>query len=286
MLCCIFKNKELSSKSKKSKHLKKDDFLINKKIYSNQGSYGKIHTCTWKKTNKQYIVKIINNNTSSQKEVQINSVFNNEYIGEFLGFFEDKKSLYLIFEKYEGGDLYDLINSHGTRLEENVAKYYVKQILTGLCYIHKCDIIHRDIKLSNILIDDKTNTIKIIDFGCSEYTTDKDENLVGSPGFFAPEILLGNYTTKCDIWSLGCIVFIFLFGFNPFNPSCKYKQDTIIKNIMKGFNSEIKESFGAFFPKSIPISRNAMDFITNILVLDPDSRMSAEECLQHPWFMN
>ena len=289
MFRCLFgkcrdmeKNKESTQILQNEKFLK-ENFMITNREYGIKGSYGKIRICLNKQDNKKYIVKIIKNDKKGKKEAKIYNSMDNIYIGKCIGWYEDKKYIYIFSKKYNGGDLYDLIVSRNGKIQEDEVCHLTKQILMGLEYIHNLGIIHRDIKLSNILVDKNTN-IKIIDFGCSEYIEDQDNNdIVGSIDFMAPETLSGNYTKKCDIWSLGCIIFICLFGFNPFNPSSKNTNYKIIQNILKGFEPCVRYGYGAWFPENIKVYENVMDFISNLLVLDPVQRFTIEEALYHPW---
>lgn len=109
---------------------------------------------------------------------------------------------------------------------------------------------------------------------------------VGSPSFIAPEVLMGSYNEECDMWSLGCVVFIMLFGFNPFNPKAipaLQNKDLICENILKGFSAEVRPGYGAFFPETVPVSEKAKDFISNLLTLDWHHRMTVDEALAHSW---
>jgi serine/threonine protein kinase len=99
-------------------------------------------------------------------------------------------------------------------------------------------------------------------------------------------MIMGVYDEKTDMWSLGVVVFILIFKFNPFNPygyqSNRYSEK-ICRNIMKGFSPEVKKGYGAFFPEKTPQNESIRDFISRLLVSDPEKRMSPKQALNHPW---
>jgi serine/threonine protein kinase len=105
-------------------------------------------------------------------------------------------------------------------LEENVVKIYIKQILQGLGFLHKCGVIHRDIKGANILIT-KHGKVKLADFGVAVKIEESKKSIsaAGSPYWIAPEIIVGECdpTIKCDIWSLGCTIIELLSGNPPYH---------------------------------------------------------------------
>lgn len=134
---------------------------------------------------------------------------------------EDQANLYLVMEYADKGDLLSFIKSNGT-LSEMMALNFMRQIAEAVEYLHyeKC-IAHRDIKLANILLSSKNHTIKLADFGLSNFY-DKEKNLLktscGSPCYSAPEVLVGaKYNPLAsDIWSLGVVFYSMIEGCLPF----------------------------------------------------------------------
>ncbi len=119
----------------------------------------------------------------------------------------------------EGGSLASLVRK--SPLDEDVAKIYVKQILNGLSFLHKQEVIHRDIKGANILLT-KSGEIKLADFGVAVKLEDNQKTIsaAGSPYWMAPEIISPGGeqpSVKCDIWSLGCTVIELLTGNPPYH---------------------------------------------------------------------
>jgi len=196
-----------------------------------------------------------------------------------------KKHVYIVMEKYEGGDLFDVVMSKGGKCTEDFTKKVIRQVLKGLEYLHQSGIAHCDVKLSNIMFDH--GIVKLIDFGVSQIVSEEGLHAeVGSPSFIAPEVLMGSYTEICDMWSLGVVVFILLFGFNPFNPRALpalQMRARICEAVLRGFTPIVRKGYGAFFPECIPVSEDARDFIAHLLTLDWKTRMTSSEALQHPW---
>lgn len=150
-------------------------------------------------------------------------------------------------------------------------------MLSCVNYCHKNNIVHRDLKPENILLEPSKefDQIKIIDFGTSlVYDPEKqlDEKL-GTPYYIAPEVLNKSYNSKCDIWSVGVIVYILLSGQPPFNGS---DDKEIMKKVREG-----KVHFDG--PQWQKISTEAKNFIKRLLTYDPEKRPDAEQAMTDPW---
>ncbi len=145
--------------------------------------------------------------------------------------FEDKKFIYLVTEFCEAGELFDEIVKR-QRFDERDAAIIIKQLLSAIAYCHSKSVCHRDLKPENILIDNKeTLSIKLIDFGTSQKfdTEEKMELILGTAYYIAPEVLKGEYDEKCDVWSIGVILYILLSGEPPF-PGSNDKE--ILKHVV------------------------------------------------------
>ena len=165
-------------------------------------------------------------------------------------------------------------DSHFT---ENEAAHVTKQVLQAIAYCHQMNIAHRDLKPENVLIDVKNRgQIKVIDFGTSHHYDPNSKvmhQMYGTPYYIAPEVLSGTYTEKCDLWSIGVMLYIMLSGRPPFNGN---SEDVIIKKVKVGswdFRGTIWDT----------ISEQAKDLISCLLKKDPEQRLSAVDALQHPW---
>jgi serine/threonine protein kinase len=263
-----------------------DDVYQLQQMLKTQGSHGKVYEGQNIKSHEHVVIKYIPQKVINFLEIECLRTFSHPNIVRCIELFETKDGTYVVTEKCEG-DLFDLIDLKGGRFRsETEVSNIVRQLLLGLQYIHQKNIVHCDLKLSNIIYNYETDSvIKIIDFGSSQYLEEGRflEIIVGSTSFIAPEVLSGSYNKACDLWSIGCIVFCMLFGYNPFNPDTKLDRDQVFRNILKGFNSEIQKGFGSFFPTHIRVSSSARNFISNLLILDWRNRMTVEEALKHPW---
>jgi len=190
------------------------------------------------------------------------------------------------------------VNKNKKPFPEEIVKYIIKNVLKGLYSLNSQNIIHRDIKLSNILInylnnDDLINEnilnaeIKIIDFGFAKYLK-KDElanSIIGTPFYMDPKILHGfileknekkySYNMKVDIWSIGIMAYYLLLGVFPFKGK---KYEYLVENI------ENKEFIFPLNKNKINLSKEAINFIENCLNLDEEQRASSEELLNCKWF--
>lgn len=189
--------------------------------------------------------------------------------------FETQKYLIIIMEYISGGDLLSYVKKRN-KLTESVAKYIFRQIITSLDYTHCQNIVHRDIKLDNILLDIHGN-IKICDFGVSKYIKARKEIMYdqcGTPAYIAPEILKGQgyEGPPVDFWSAGVVLYAMLSGTVPFKTT---DMNELHRMILRGEYSQIEG-----------VSKEANNLISSILEVDPRKRFTAEEILNHPWLMN
>jgi 5'-AMP-activated protein kinase catalytic alpha subunit len=185
---------------------------------------------------------------------------------------ETPKKLYLIMEYASGGELFEFIVKH-KKIKEKEACRFFQQLVAGVEYINKLNVVHRDLKPENLLLDHKFN-IKIVDFGLSN--TFKPGELLktacGSPCYAAPEMIAGKRYEglKADLWSCGVILFAAVCGYLPFEDS---NTNTLYKKILAG---------DFHFPKFI--SPEVKDLLKGILNTSPEARMGIEEIRQHLWF--
>ncbi len=165
------------------------------------------------------------------------------------------------------------------RFSEKDAAIVMKQVLSAVNYCHSQSIVHRDLKPENILLEDKDSdklVTKVIDFGASQ-VFDPDEKLTerfGTIYYISPEVLKGDYGEKCDLWSLGVILYILLCGEPPFNGD---SDDKIMAKILKG-KFDFKQNVWS------TRSNESKDLISRMLTFKYDDRISAEDALQHAWF--
>lgn len=249
------------------------------------GSYGQVYKAKKKSTNEFFSMKII---SKAKKDSSLNELLNeisvlknldHPHIIKIFEYFETKDKIFIVNELCEKGDLQKYIEKEKI-IKEKIVKKIIKQLIMILNYLHKNRIIHRDLKLQNILIEDSTDdnfSIKLIDFGIS--TEIKGYNLTESIGtvlYVAPEVILSDYNEKCDIWSIGIIMFYLLSGKLPF---AGINQKEIMQKVIVG---ELK------FEDAIwnTVSENAKNLIKNLLNKDYSIRINAEQALDNVWFKN
>ena len=167
-------------------------------------------------------------------EIDILKNLNHPNIVRLYEVYENKSSIFLVTELCDGVELFDEIAKR-QKFSELEAAIVTKQILQAIAYCHAQNVAHRDLKPENVLIDTKNKgSIKVIDFGTSHaYDTENHtmHQIYGTPYYIAPEVLVGNYDEKCDLWSIGVILYIMMCGRPPFGGS---NDDQIIAKVRRG----------------------------------------------------
>ncbi|KAJ8598221.1 hypothetical protein CTAYLR_005529 [Chrysophaeum taylorii] len=215
---------------------------------------------------------------SLQEEVAVLRSIDHPNIIKLYDFFEEKKMYYMVIELMEGGELFERIVKK-TFYNEKEARDLIRILLDALAYLHHRNIVHRDLKPENLLLKSPYNDfdIKLADFGFAKQVNGKSlDTQCGTPGYVAPEILKGTkYGSEVDMWSCGVIVYILLGGYPPFhddNHAILYRK---IKAADYTFEPQYWEQ----------VSDDAKDLIRKMLVVNPDSRLTADQALRHPWFL-
>merc|ERR1719203_488000 len=191
-------------------------------------------------------------------------------------------TILLVLEYAPGGELFDILY-YTSALKEIVARTYFHQIINGLEACHNANVVHRDLKPQNLLLDSKFN-LKITDFGLSKIIqSDADAVMkttyVGTRGYQAPELLLNQkYDLKCDIFSVGVILFILMAGYPPFEQASK--NDKWFKPLMKG---NVDKFWKAHAKSAIAKIPEARDLLTKMLTFDPKERIDIEGIKAHAW---
>jgi serine/threonine-protein kinase SIK2 len=207
------------------------------------------------------------------REVYILKKLKSRFVVKILEVFENNENFLIVMEYMQGGDLLNYLKLHGKMSEDQCKKIFY-QVVLGVQAVHKHGILHRDIKLDNILLDKSMNHIKICDFGVSklvhkgEIITDQ----CGTPAYLAPEIVLdkGYEGFWSDIWSLGVLLYCMVCGTVPFKAN---NLQDLHKAILVG-KFELPEY----------LSANLKHLIRSVLVIVPNRRMPIEKILKHRWF--
>ncbi|KHN06128.1 Mitogen-activated protein kinase kinase kinase 1 [Glycine soja] len=205
-----------------------------------------------------------------EQEIALLSQFEHENIVQYIGTEMDASNLYIFIELVTKGSLRNLYQRY--YLRESQVSAYTRQILHGLKYLHDRNIVHRDIKCANILVD-ANGSVKLADFGLAKATKKLNDvkSCKGTAFWVAPEVVKGKntgYGLPADIWSLGCTVLEMLTGENPYSP---LESMQALFRIGRGEPPHVPDS----------LSRDARDFILQCLKVDPDERPSAAQLLNH-----
>jgi calcium-dependent protein kinase len=234
---------------------------------------------------KKAFIDLQEDEKNFMKEIAILRTLDHMNILKIYEFYQDEKCFYLINEYCNEGDLFEKIQQGP--LNEYSVCYIIKQILSAIDYCHDNNILHRDLKLESILIESfeniiiKNENIELLNIKISDFSSArsfrKHKNLtkkVGTPYYIAPEVLNRNYNEKCDIWSIGVLMFMLLSGKPPFWGD---SDKEIIQMVKEGKMDFRKNEWNN-------VSNDAIDLIHNMLRYDSKKRFSAFECLKHVWF--
>ena len=253
------------------------------------GSFGNVYLARNKYTDEKVALKQIKKSSANllsdgeiKDEIEILKKLDHPDIVRIIESFNTRNSYILITEYCEGGELFDQVKN---QLSETQIAVIFKQLLSGLAYLHSNNIVHRDLKLENILIHEieKSKTtgedlfnIKIIDFGTARIfdKNRKPQSIVGSSYYIAPEVLRQKYNKECDLWSVGVILYMFIVGHAPFD-GCD--DEEITSNIQKGVYRKNDRRW-------IKSSKEVKDLIQKLLTYRPSQRLTAIQALSHPWF--
>ncbi|EZG67509.1 protein kinase domain protein [Gregarina niphandrodes] len=237
-------------------------------------------------TGVRYAIKTLSlQNISPKKaamlhnEVNIYLKLDHPNIAKLIEVFEDDKRIFVVMELCTGGELYDRLAAKKRYSEADAIKV-TTQMLEAINYCHGHSICHRDLKLENWVYSNMSEDaeLKLIDFGFSRIFSPvvPMTAMHGTVYYVSPEVMDGCYREKCDIWSLGVIVYMLLSGSPPFNGNVDYQILMKIRNAQYDFNSPVWNT----------ISPSAKRFIEHLLVKDPTQRPSAKQALQHPWLQD
>ncbi|XP_037697476.1 serine/threonine-protein kinase SIK3 isoform X8 [Choloepus didactylus] len=243
-----------------------------------KGNFAVVKRATHLVTKAKVAIKIIDKTQLDEenlkkifREVQIMKMLCHPHIIRLYQVMETERMIYLVTEYASGGEIFDHLVAHG-RMAEKEARRKFKQIVAAVYFCHCQNIVHRDLKAENLLLDANLN-IKIADFGFSNLFTPGQllKTWCGSPPYAAPELFEGKEYDgpKVDIWSLGVVLYVLVCGALPFDGST-------LQNLRARVLS------GKF---RIPffMSTECEHLIRHMLVLDPNKRLSMEQICKHKW---
>ncbi|XP_004342927.2 polo kinase 1 [Capsaspora owczarzaki ATCC 30864] len=249
-----------------------------------KGGFAECFQLTRTDTNEVFAGKIVSKKSLSKRakakletEIIIHSSVQHPNIVQFADWFEDDVNVYMVLELCASKSMMELVKGRG-RLTEPEARYFLYQIIDATRYLHEESVIHRDLKLGNFFLSHDM-CIKVGDFGLATRVTHEGERkktLCGTPNYIAPEILEGEHTHsyEVDVWAIGVILYILLFGRPPFESESAKTTYERIQNIQYSM------------PADVPVSHDGRSLIALILTRNPFDRPSLNTILAHPFMTN
>ncbi|KAJ3089828.1 camp-dependent protein kinase catalytic subunit [Quaeritorhiza haematococci] len=257
-----------------------NDFAIDRTLGT--GSFGRVHLVRLKSTGKYYAMKVLKK-ADVVKMKQVEHTVNEKTILEqldfpflvsMLGTFQDSVNVYLVLDYVSGGELFSYLRRCG-RFPNHVARFYAAEVVMAFEHLHSKNIIYRDLKPENLLIDSHGH-IKITDFGFAKLVPDITWTLCGTPDYLAPEIIQSKgYGKAVDWWALGVLIYEMLAGHPPFYDEDHFK---LYEKILA-----CKPKFPAHFDP------NAKDLVKRLLTADLTKRYGnlkggSSDIKKHKWF--
>uniref|UniRef100_A0A914VIA2 phosphorylase kinase n=1 Tax=Plectus sambesii TaxID=2011161 RepID=A0A914VIA2_9BILA len=259
-----------------------------------RGLASTVRKCVEKLTGKMFAVKIVDVSTEQQslkdamklrEETKSEVALLKELSGHpaiihMHDYYETSSFLFAVIEMAPKGELFDQLTKAVTFSEKRTKKL-MRQLLDGVNYMQRRNIVHRDLKLENILcIDDERIVISDFGFAVKLAPGQKLKDLCGTPGYLAPEVLrcqmyedCDGYSLEVDLWACGVIMYTLIAGYAPFY----HRRQMIMLRMIQEAKYEFRpEQWDAISPE-------AKELIKNLLVIDVKSRLTAEACLKHPW---
>ena len=278
----IWNNLEQSSIIGKGKGNPRDKYQFMEQIGA--GTFGVVYKAKIKKTGELRAIKIIKKQKDSIayekniiREIELLESIDHPNIIKIYEFYDCPEYICIVSELGKGGSLANNLNTILNE-SETVKALIMFQLLSAVNYCHSMKIMHRDLKPENILIEQKTSNgiynIKLIDFGTAKFVINVQTQITGSPHFIAPEVLNAKYTEKCDLWSIGVILYVLFKGAYPFEGKSRAQ---IFEHIKQGKYDLKSKPFDR-------VSSKAKDLIQKLLKVDPTERISASRALDHGWF--
>lgn len=245
------------------------------------GGFAKVKLATHTLTGEKVAIKIMDKKALGDDlprvKVEINAMkeLRHQHICQLMQVIETDEKIFMILEYCPGGELFDYIVAKD-RLSESEARFFFRQIIAALAYIHSKGYAHRDLKPENLLLDDN-QCLKLIDFGLCAKPLGGMENLLstccGSPAYAAPELICGkNYLgAEADLWSMGVLLYALLCGYLPFDDD---NINLLYKKIQNG-----KYELPTW------LSHDSVNLLGDLLQTDPKRRITMQQLVYHPWVL-
>uniref|UniRef100_A0A158R5L2 Protein kinase domain-containing protein n=1 Tax=Syphacia muris TaxID=451379 RepID=A0A158R5L2_9BILA len=247
-----------------------------------KGSFGRVHLVRHNASEQYFalkklsISKIISTRQVEHvhSEKRILSLLSHPFIVKMYCTASDRCSLYMLFEYLSGGELFSYLRASKT-FSTNMSRFYAAEIVSALHYLHSKNIVYRDLKLENLMLD-KDGHVKITDFGFAKEVVNRTWTMCGTPEYLAPEIVTHEGHDKAvDWWSLGILIYEMIVGVPPFQGRA---LNDVFEKILEG---KLK------FPRHFDC--NAKDLVKKLLQSDPSKRLGnlkngAVDVMNHEWF--
>lgn len=245
------------------------------------GGFAKVKLATHTLTGEKVAIKIMDKKALGDDlprvKVEINAMkeLRHQHICQLMQVIETDEKIFMVLEYCPGGELFDYIVAKD-RLSESEARFFFRQIIAALAYIHSKGYAHRDLKPENLLLDDN-QCLKLIDFGLCAKPHGGMDNLLstccGSPAYAAPELICGkNYLgAEADLWSMGVLLYALLCGYLPFDDD---NINLLYKKIQNG-----KYELPSW------LSQDSVNLLADLLQTDPKRRITMQQLVFHPWVL-
>ena len=252
-----------------------------------EGTFSYVFKATNKFTSQQVALKFVKKDSMSLdmmeeglkvKEAAILKDLDHPNIVKCFEVFDYADYIVISEELVENGTLLSYLRKQTTKLTEKQIGWFIEQILSALAYCHDKKVVHRDVKLENVYLNENLQ-VKLGDFGCSD-KLNKHNTVSGMSGtltYIAPEVFSGTYNEKVDIWSVGIIIYMMIFG----RPPLSFREHNKVPKDNNQYIHILQNK-----PELQQYSLGFQDFIKNLLEVNPLKRFSAKQALNHSWLKN
>uniref|UniRef100_A0A673YQK3 Serine/threonine-protein kinase PLK n=1 Tax=Salmo trutta TaxID=8032 RepID=A0A673YQK3_SALTR len=245
-----------------------------------KGGFARCYEMTDLSNNKMYAVKVIPQSRVSKphqrdkitNEIELHKTLHHKHVVKFSHHFEDQDNIYIFLELCSRKSLAHIWKARHTLTDPEV-RYYLRQIISGLKYLHNRGILHRDLKLGNFFVNENME-LRLGDFGLAaklETVEQRKKTICGTPNYLAPEVLnRQGHGTESDVWSLGCVMYTLMCGNPPFETLDLKETYKCIKEVKYNLPSTLSPA--------------AQKLISGILQKDPSDRLTLDQILNHQFF--